>query len=226
MLRPLLRRPPGPSSLRPATTPAWHPRGPPLAACCRHRRALSAAQAPPPNDDARSAAVPAEPDSAPAAAPAAPKGDEPMDPAEFRRQQEAAGYIMRPRRKSASPLSDYAPQTASVQAQAPESSVDLDQIAQNLRNASAREDDETHARFEHAMTIAAGIALALFLMVSFGDIRNAITGNHPPEIQTELSGEEAKEQARSARVAAEKRAVRQAVEAAKQRREQRSPEAR
>lgn len=117
---------------------------------------------------------------------AAVKASEPMDPVEFRRQQEAAGFVMgRKKKRLRAPLSDYAP-PGSSHAVAVQESGDGDGVLVPGRNASEKESDETHQRFESVLATVACISFAIWVMVSFNDIKSAITGEYEPEIQTQL----------------------------------------
>ena len=113
------------------------------------------------------------------------KASEPMDPVEFRRQQEAAGYVMGRKKRLRAPLSDYAPPGSSHALAAQGASVP-DEILVPGKNASERESDETHQRFESVLSIVACVAFAIWVVVSFNDIKSAVTGEYPPEIQTQI----------------------------------------
>ncbi len=121
--------------------------------------------------------------------PVAPKAaSEPMDPVEFRRQQEAAGYVMGRKKRLRAPLSDYAPPGSShaLAFQPGGPGVRDDEILVAGRNASEKESDETHTRFESVLSTFACIAFAIWVAVSFNDIKSAITGEYEQEIQTQL----------------------------------------
>jgi hypothetical protein len=143
------------------------------------------------------------------------KASEPMDPAEFRRQQEAAGYVIGRKKRLRAPLSDYAP-PGSSHALAAQGITDRGEALVAGRNASEKESDETHQRFESVLATVACITFAIWVIVSFKDIQGALTGEREPEIQTQIPGSEATQQARDARVASERAAVTKAYDAAKQ----------
>ena len=157
---------------RPAALAArWHP-----------RHASTAAGDKPSNE------VAAQPEPEPTAAAATsppPVTDGPMDPAEFRRQQEAAGYVMARKKRLRSSLSDHAPPGTSHDLFNQGVDVHADELVAG-RNASEKEDDETHARFESVLTAFIAISLAVWLIVSFNDIKGVITGERVPEIQTQI----------------------------------------
>jgi hypothetical protein len=138
-----------------------------------------------------------------------------MDPAEFRRQQEAAGYVIGRKKRLRAPLSDYAP-PGSSHALAAQGITDRGEALVAGRNASEKESDETHQRFESVLATVACITFAIWVIVSFKDIQGALTGEREPEIQTQIPGSEATQQARDARVASERAAVTKAYDAAKQ----------
>ena len=116
---------------------------------------------------------------------AAKKAIEPMDPAEFRRQQEAAGYVMGRKNRLRAPLSDYAP-PGSSHALAFQDGF-RDDIIKPGRNASEKESDETHQRFESVLATFACITFAIWVLVSFNDMKSAVTGEYEPEIQTQIA---------------------------------------
>jgi hypothetical protein len=80
-----------------------------------------------------------------------------IDPAEYRRQMEAAGYVMHRKRRLASPLSGAVAEAAGGEDRV---SVQLRKTEEGPRgNASYHEDDEAHARFEHWLSVFAAISL-------------------------------------------------------------------
>ena len=145
-----------------------------------HRRHASTAAGDKPSE------VATQPEPEPAAAPAAAVvSDGPMDPAEFRKQQEAAGYIMARSKRLRSSGSDHAPPGTSHALFNQGVDIHADELVAG-GNASEKEDDETHARFENVLTTFIAISLAVWLIISFNDIKGVVTGQRVPEIQTQV----------------------------------------
>ena len=147
------------------------------AACVRERRAVSVVAG---SKAEEATELTAKPSAEPAK-----KAIEPMDPAEFRRQQEAAGYVMGRKKRLRAPLSDYAPPGSSHALAFQDGS--RDDVLEPGRNASEKESDETHQRFESVLATVACITFVVWLLVSFNDIKSAITGEYEPEIQTQIT---------------------------------------